>query len=190
MTAALGTGTITSITITPAGGMGIELPIADDVRRRAEAMVLKPGVGLDELKLGATREQAIAALGPPADPNAGDLQYPLIGLSLNFDKEGRLRDIWGATPRELENDGNPFFGHTDKGMRIGATRAQVEAAYGKADEVEEALAKVRENVAPSEVIEYLTYNPLGLMVELKGGTVTAFVVQRAKPASSSQPATR
>jgi hypothetical protein len=189
MTAALGTGTITSITITPAGGMGIELPITDDARRRAEAMVLKPGVGIDDLKLGATRAEAIAALGPPADPNAGDLQYPVIGLSLNFDKDGRLRDIWGATPRELENDGNPFFGHTDKGIRLGATRADVEAAYGKADEVEEALAKVQENVAPSEVIVYLNYNTLGLMVEFKGGRVTALCVQRPKPATA-QPTTR
>ncbi|MDQ3440743.1 MAG: hypothetical protein M3478_10385, partial [Planctomycetota bacterium] len=171
---------VASISMTAPAGPGIELPTSAEVKRRAEAIVLKPGVGVDELKLGATREQAIALFGPPADPSAGDLQYPVIGMSLNFDKEGRLNEVWGSIPRKLGNDGNAFFGKTDRGVRIDATRGEVEAAYGKPDEIEEPPGGKLPNVAASEIVAYLNYHSLGLMVELKGGRVTGLAVQRPK----------
>jgi outer membrane lipoprotein-sorting protein len=169
-------GRITSMTLTAPGGMGIALPLSDEARRRAEAMVLHPGLGMDDLKLGATRDQAIAVLGKPDEP-AYDLQYPQLGLSLNFDPKGNLFEIWATRRDHEDGDGNPFAGKTDRGIHIGSTREDVETAYGKPDVIEQPTTARQAQIDPALMHIYLNYRAAGVEFGLRGGEVEAICIR-------------
>jgi outer membrane lipoprotein-sorting protein len=176
LSVSLGHGRVTDLFLTPTGGMGIAIPLSEEQRRKAQAMVLRPGVGVDDVKLGTRRDEVIALLGKPHDDQY-DLQYPALGLSLNFDKGGKLKEIYGTIPNRLDNDGNPFAGQTDRGIRIGSTRAQIEQAYGKPDEIEQPTTQQATRFDPQFVPMSLIYRRAGIEFNLEGDRVVSICVR-------------
>jgi hypothetical protein len=119
--------------------------------RKAEDLVIRPGVGIGVLRLGDPPARVVEILGESERPEKHDLDvipwsydYPSLGLRLTLTtRKGAGKD---GSPKEAadlglhtvfaDDDnttwaGKKFAGVTPEGIRIGSTRAQVEAAYGK-----------------------------------------------------------
>jgi hypothetical protein len=101
-----------------------------------EKLVLRPGIGIGELKLGEMKQQIEAVLGQPQGVlRVGAmelLEYSGKGLVLYVDPKGGLRFIVAEGARSSSKARmRPFAGWTDKRIRIGSTRADIETAYGK-----------------------------------------------------------
>ena len=135
-----------------------------------EKLVLKPGIGIGELKFGATRQRIVAVLGEPQGVMRMEpmelLEYSGKGLVLLVDSKAGLQQIMAEGPSTSSNPRmRPFAGSTDKRIRIGSTRAEIEAAYGKDC-----------GVVPVKVVNHpeirqiqLTY-PLGLLAVINTQT--------------------
>jgi hypothetical protein len=119
----------------------VEIPLPETpgpapTGQELEKLVLKPGVGIGELKLGATRQRVVTVLGQPQGVlRVGAMQlleYSATGLVLYVDPKGGLQFIMAERPRTSSKSRmRPFAGWTDKLVRIGSTRAEIEAAYGR-----------------------------------------------------------
>jgi len=101
-----------------------------------EELVLRPGIGIGELKFGDSREQIVRALGQPQGAlRAGTselLQYASAGITLAVEDQFGLQAILASGPSIVSAPKfRPFAGSTDKGARIGSTRTEIEATYGK-----------------------------------------------------------
>jgi len=121
-------------------------PTAELARR----LVLHPGVGIADVKVGDPASKLVALLGEPemkegygVDGKEQEYKYLSLGLRIDFGWENvpedwsklkiedqRLRkifadsDVTGSPPQD-------FAGATDRGVRIGTARKEVEAIYGK-----------------------------------------------------------
>jgi hypothetical protein len=102
--------------------------------------VLKTGVGIGDLKFGATRQQVIGLMGPPQgvmNLNTREyLQYPAHGLLFILDEKQGLELIVASSPLPATNPTTAlrwraFAGSTDRNIRIGSTAGNIEAVYGK-----------------------------------------------------------
>ena len=81
-------------------------------------MTIRPGVGLGDLKFGASRDEVQAYLGEPVvdDENLRDWlnwEYPEIGVSVSFDREYSLRLLSISTTSKESS----LFGHRLIGMK-------------------------------------------------------------------------
>jgi outer membrane lipoprotein-sorting protein len=142
-------------------------PTAEELER----LVLKPGIGIGELKFGATRQQIVKVLGEPQgvlrQGTSEILQYSSAGVVLAVDGPLGLQFIMANGPSTFNTPKvRPFAGSTDKGVRIGSTRAAIEAAYGK----DYVTVGVRVMDHPEIRQTQLTYNRLGLLVIVDSGT--------------------
>ena len=113
-------------------------------------MTITPLVGIGPLRFGATKEQVIAFLGQPEGTasNTLDMRYPSKGLALMVHPKAGLLSIACMTRASVGGlfALNDFAGRTDKGIAMGATRADIEAAYGKKATVT--------GTGPQAVLEY------------------------------------
>jgi outer membrane lipoprotein-sorting protein len=104
-----------------------------------ERFVLKPGVGLGPVKFGASFDEVVKAFGEPDEVkgrNGVDLRYPSKGFALMVDARAGLLIVNAYTRRAAGPFAvNDFAGKTDKGIAMGATRAEIEKAYGKPGKV-------------------------------------------------------
>jgi hypothetical protein len=138
--------------------------------RELEKLVLKPGIGIGELKFGATRQRIVAVLGEPQGVLRGGaveiLEYSGKGLILPVDAKAGLQQIMAEGPSASSKPRmRPFAGSTDKGIHIGSTRTEIEAAYGKDCAV---VPVIVENHPEIHQIQ-LTY-PLGLLAVINTQT--------------------
>lgn len=104
-------------------------------KEEAVKLTITPGEGIGEVKFGMTREQIVAILGEPEFVQFDVyLNYPSKGLQLNLTGPGMTFGMIVANPHDAANlTRHDFPGQTDKGIRIGSTRAEVIAAHGPAD---------------------------------------------------------
>ncbi|MHC4574324.1 MAG: hypothetical protein ACYS76_09370 [Planctomycetota bacterium] len=98
-----------------------------------------PLFGLGPVKFGMSKEQVIEYLGEPERTEGqGVALYYLesIGVSLLLNPRRGLRsfDCWSKEYPLAQAGMVTFAGKTDKGIKMGATREQIIAAYGQADE--------------------------------------------------------
>jgi hypothetical protein len=108
----------------------LRTPTDDEVKQ----LTIEPTVGIGKVKFGMARDEIVAILGEPDFTQHNIyLNYPSLGLQLVL--VGREPDKLGliiANPMDLDAlTRNEFPGQTDKGIRIGSTRKEVIAAYGK-----------------------------------------------------------
>lgn len=108
---------------------------ATSVKPADEALVALTSEGYGPLKIGMTRAEVENALGGPADPNASggpdpnacDEFHPAhapVGLYVMIE-EGKLARVTAAG----DDQGAPSHVKTDKGVGLGASVAEVIAAY-------------------------------------------------------------
>lgn len=123
-------------TVSDMGGVSsdeLEAAAADDV------FILRPGVGFGPVKFGATRDEVIKVFGEPDEikgKDGVDLRYPSKGFAIMVDTRAGLLIVNAYTRRAVGPFvANDFAGKTDKGIGMGATRAEIEKAYGKAGKV-------------------------------------------------------
>jgi outer membrane protein assembly factor BamE (lipoprotein component of BamABCDE complex) len=97
-----------------------------------ETTITSTAVG--PVELGTTKDEVVAALGKPDADDAGTLKYFARGMELFVTRNGVQRIFLHATTPDSERKGfnnyDGFRGTTDKGIRLGAQKADVAAAYG------------------------------------------------------------
>ena len=116
------------------------------------SFVVSPAVGFAGLPLGATKDQIIAALGPPDEiqkqsmrqpasipgPNAPEseqvthrLRYPSLGFDIAVSSDQGMTEVRCYGRREQGNMARDFLGKTDKQLGLGTSIEDVLRAYGK-----------------------------------------------------------
>jgi len=105
-----------------------------------QKLVLKPGVGVGDVKFGATRKEVIAFMGQPQEVlrvgPAEEMVYVWDGLNMALDSNGLLQTIVAGGTTVTSHPGatvqvRPFAVSTDKRIHVGSTRDEVVGAYGK-----------------------------------------------------------
>jgi outer membrane lipoprotein-sorting protein len=128
--------------VTDLGGVPADQLKPSPTAQEANSLILKPGVGIGNLKFGDNADTVTKILGKPeAIANEAFWEYPSKGLSVTIAPGTDLGVLMiTASSKKAGNVANihDFAGQTDKGIVIGSTRAQVEAAYGKADKIDNA----------------------------------------------------
>ncbi len=111
-----------------------------------DVFTLRPGVGFGPLKFGATRDEVIKVFGQPDEiqgKNGVDLRYPSKGFAMMVDARMGLLTVNAYTKIAVGPfAANDFAGKTDKGIGMGATRAEIEKAHGKTGKVNDRGAQV------------------------------------------------
>ena len=121
----------------------------------AAKLVIHPGVGIGEVKFGDPYEKLIAFLGEPEvkgshglDGKEINANYPSLGLRFDVGWDPASipddpKDWNKLRPADMKvqsffadcggmvSPTNDFPGATDRGIRVGSTRKEVEAVYGK-----------------------------------------------------------
>ena len=128
-----------------------------------------PGVGIGSVKFNMTKEEIIEHFGEPDEvtDNGMSLMYKSKGFTLGVYSVSGLRNINCYTkivtpPFTFAED---FPGSTDKGISMGAGRADIVAAYGPPDKV-----------TTNEKQINLTYDELGIeFILLKDELVQFFM---------------
>jgi outer membrane lipoprotein-sorting protein len=124
--------------VSDVGGLRADqLKAAPTTQEAEKALTLLPGVGIGLLKFGDTHEKVVAALGQPEQEIKGfDLHYPSRGVYLMVHPKTGLISVMVMSKKAAGPFAvNDFKGSTDKGIAMDATRAQIEAAYGKPSKV-------------------------------------------------------
>jgi hypothetical protein len=134
--------------------------IASDQLKRApttqeamDTLTLKPNIGLGTLAFGDSMDKVIAVLGQPEQTRTtSDLGYPSKGIFVFVDpKRGLLTVVAMSRKSAGPFAMNDFAGKTDRGVGIGATRAELEATYGKP-------TNVSQNSLTTTILDYTDLN--------------------------------
>jgi hypothetical protein len=165
---------VRSTTITGRGSTAstmptIEIPLPNTpapapTAQELQNLVLKPGIGIGELKLGDKKEQIEAVLGQPQgamrEGPAELLEYSGKGLILVVNAKSGLQMIMAQGPSTSSKSRmRPFAGTTDILVRIGSTLSEIEMAYGK----DYTVVEMRVENHPEVHDIQLLYQQLGLM---------------------------
>jgi hypothetical protein len=135
--------------------------------QEAAALILTPRVGIGPVTFGMTYDQVAAALGPPDQRRGGQLNYFSRGLTLLVGGDDSLHFIAARAAASVPYSASRDFpGQTDKGIRIGSSRANVIAAYGEPTEISR-----RDR-------EELIYLPAWIRFEIEGDRVTGIMLSR------------
>lgn len=157
-------------TLEEGGGIFAEALKPAATTREADALVLTPGVGLGAARFGMTLDQIKAALGEPDLVARGgfSVEYYSRGFGLLVDRRVGLAGITAYSRGYLTlANVHDFPGMTDRGIGMGATRAQIVAAYG-----EPASAKVEGGM------ETLRYDDSQLTFSLKDDKLAFLFLNR------------
>jgi hypothetical protein len=110
--------------------------------QEAAKLILKPGIGIGDLKFGDDAATVLQFLGKPEKiSNNLSWEYPSKGLYLTVNpKQGLL--IIMATSKQAYPlfNVNDFPGKLDNGLTLGASRDDIEKAFGKPDRTDNAGA--------------------------------------------------
>ena len=108
----------------------------------AAEMVATPLVGLDEVKFGMKADDVIRLVGKPDKTVSPTKDYTLLeyysrGFSVHTTTQRGVIMIMCYTGKFWAFKVRDFAGRTDKGIKMGASRAAIEKAYGKPNGVRE-----------------------------------------------------
>jgi len=112
-----------------------ETPIAGE-----EALLIEPGVGVGPIKFGMTKEEVIKSFGEPDKIEGGGAGLNYVsskGISFLVHPARGVRaiDCWSKEYPFPFAAISTFIGKTKEGIGMGASREQIEAAYGRPDQV-------------------------------------------------------
>jgi hypothetical protein len=159
-------------------------------------LVVTPGVGLGPVKFGMKADDVIRLLGVPdklLSPNANYkvLEYYSRGYSIHVTGQRGVMMMMCYTGKFFAFRVRDFAGRTDKGIKMGASRAAIEKAYGKPDLVREATMKdvfgKQANDPHKKTGQVdLTYGDLGLTFSLHDDNLDSIML--SAPRRRRQPA--
>lgn len=154
----------------------------------SRAPVVRSGIGVGGVTLGMSQNDVAALLGKPdrvqyLDRGVARMYYPALGLILVFPPGGGAETLACLGDRAGETGFETFPGKTDRGIAIGAKRADVESAYGEPDFERTRPDPPTENGAPAKTgakpkRKGLFYQRLGMDFELLDDVVTQFAVHK------------
>lgn len=140
-----------------------------------EELVIEALVGIGPVKFGASQTEVIEYFGEPDRTSEGKVTklvyVPSRGLNFVFDAELGLQEIGCWSEGMLPSGVTTFSGRTKKGIRIGATRDEIVAAYGQPD---------RTSTDSKGVIESLHYDKLSARFSIKDGKLMSMVMEAPK----------
>lgn len=143
------------------------------------AFNIRPGYDFGPLHAGMTMEQVQAVLGPPDRKSNSNWTYANFGFWVNFGNTNHTVHIVMCSGGHTSDPAvKGFVGHTQEGIGIGSTRAEVITAYG------EPSATQKTPNRPD--FEVLHYRPQGLDFSLDAGKVTGIAVIFRSAALSAQ----
>ncbi len=121
-------------------------PAAKDKDKAAAEMVVTPLAGIGPVKFGMKAADVIRLLGQPdktISPNKdyAILEYYSRGFSIHTTTQRSALMMMCYTGKFWAFRVRAFAGRTDKGVKMGASRADIEKAYGKPTSVDEATMK-------------------------------------------------
>ena len=150
---------------------GVTMLRAAATTQEAANMTLTPLVGIGPVHFYDSREKIIAAFGQPDKMNGKvTMEYYSLGFGVVTDEKHGLLYISCHAKQTAFFVMNGFAGKTDKGIAIGASRAEIEAAYGK-DEI----------VRDGDGTTTLEYPDLKLQFSLDRDKVTHITLDRPPP---------
>lgn len=152
-----------------AGGCGGKTTGAADKANSHSRFLIKPGVGVGEVKLGMMRAEVVSRFGNP-DHQTGTIAYYLdFGMIVNYDAQEMVSKVVCGTPIRMEfMKLAPFKRSTEEGIRIGSSRKDVVDAFGNPP---------KSFIPPGDATaETLSYESLGLILLLDDGKVRLFRV--------------
>jgi hypothetical protein len=132
---------------------------------------IQPGAAVGKVRLGMTQQEVIAALGNP-DRNSGSaLQYLQYGIEVVLNGERGVKSIICGDENGPDSPMvKAFTGHTEEGIGLGSTRAEVVKAYGEPTKTEQRSQH-----------EGLWYRPQGLVFMIGAGKVEYIQVNLRDP---------
>ena len=109
-------------------------------------MVVTPLVGIGAVKFGMKADDVIRLLGQPDKTISPNKDYTILeyysrGFSIHTTTQRGVMMIMCYTGKFWAFKVRDFAGRTDKGIKMGASRAAIEKAYGKPTSVREATMK-------------------------------------------------
>lgn len=113
-------------------------PVAAESRRstpETQVGMVISGRSMGPVKLGMSKDELLACLGKPDQEEAGTYKYFKLGLEVFASTKKGVIAIYAhaETPKAERrgfNDYGAFQGQTDRGIKVGADRQAVGAAYG------------------------------------------------------------
>lgn len=143
----------------------------------AEGWIVRPGVGIGPISLGATPAEVRKILQAPDEIHERTYVYA-GGLSVNFREDDTVRAIYLSSGPDYAKP-VPFTARTTEGIGFGSTRAAVDAWLG-------AGMRVIPNAGARgvEIVEPATG---GILVTLYYGKVVELIVVPAKGATPGRP---
>lgn len=144
-------------------------PAAPEVQARPP-VVIAPNAGVDAVQKGMNKEQVEAALGKPEKINSKWWFYMDRGMVVAFGDNGVLFNIKCF---------GPFAGVTKEGVGVGATRAELIAAFGNPSQEKQLQGKGSGAVIPGSAAgayDNLWFAVPRLSFDLRGDKVTSFIV--------------
>lgn len=143
----------------------------------ADTWVVRPGVGVGPVQLGATPASVRDLLGAPDEIHERTYVYA-HGLSLNFREDDTVRAIYLSSGPDFAHP-VPFAARTPEGIGFGSTRAEVDEWLG-------ADMRVIPN-AGARGVEIVEPAAGGILVTLFYGKVVELIVVPTKAAAAARP---
>jgi outer membrane lipoprotein-sorting protein len=171
-----------------------QLQPAPDAKEAAE-LVVTPREGIGPVKFGMKTDQMIKLLGPPDKinkqiKNLDLLEYYSRGFSIHAHAQRGVLMIMCYTGKFWAFKVRDFAGRTDKGIRMGASRAAIEKAYGPPSSVREAtnkdvFGKQAANPEKKTGQVDLSYNALRLSFSLHDDALDSIMLSFPRPAANA-----
>ena len=172
-------------------------PAAKDKDKGVAAeVVATPLVGLGEVKFGMKADDVIRLLGKPDKTFSPNKDYTLLeyysrGFSIHTTTPRGVMMIMCYTGKFWAFKVRDFAGRTDKGIKMGASRADIEKAYGKPSSVREATYKdmfgdrtAKPDKKTGQVD--LTYDDLQLSFSLHDDALDSIMINGPRPAAAAK----
>lgn len=97
----------------------------------SKPLVIKPNVGIGEVKFGMSLEEVKRILGEPEHTVPAGLLYPRLGLTITQRDGAVLAIVCGGMSNKDAALVKACKSRTEKGIGIGSTEAEIIAAYGE-----------------------------------------------------------
>ena len=162
--------------------------------KEAAELVVTPLEGIGAVKFGMKTEQVIKLLGQPDKINRQVkdldlLEYYSRGFAIHAHAQRGVLMIMCFTGKFWAFKVRDFAGRTDKGIRMGASRAAIEKAYGPPNSVLEAtnqdmFGKKAANPEKKTGQVDLSYSALRLNFSLHDDTLDSIMLSFPRPAAN------
>lgn len=175
-----------------------ELPPAPaaEAKDAATEMVATPLIGLGPVKFGMKLDDVIRVLGKPDKTVSPNKDYTLLeyysrGFSVHTTPQRGVIMISCYTGKFWAFSVRAFAGRTDKGVKMGAGRVAIEAAYGKPSSVREATMKDMKGKRAANPDKKtgqvdLTYSDLRLLFSLHDDSLDSIMLSAPRPSATAK----